>query len=97
MTRTRIEWAISAIAGLAVGLGMWFVSGFILMLAGFSFYAVHAAATFELILWIVAAPHVYMRVKKRNPHVARYRVAPLLGGALVITLYFVIAMAIAHP
>lgn len=97
MTRTRVGWIISIIVGLAAGVGLWFVATAILVLAGFSFYAVHVSAYFALGICIIGSPLVYAATKKRNPHSAKYRVAPLLLGTLLMTLYLAIGMLIAHP
>lgn len=96
MNRNRIDYLIFALIGLVAGVGLWFVSCAILFLMGLSFYAVSAAAYFELILWLAIAPVIYVRVNRRNPTAAKYRVAPFLGGGLVMVLYFVTALLVVH-
>ncbi|OBJ93995.1 hypothetical protein [Mycobacterium sp. 1245852.3] len=96
MNRNQIECVVFTLIGLAAGVGIWFVSCAILFLLGLSFYAVHAAAYFELILWSAIAPVIYVRVTRRNPTIAKYRVAPFLGGWLIMVLYFVAALLVVH-
>lgn len=96
MNRNHIERLVFALIGLAAGVGFWFVSCAILLLLGLSFYSVTAAAYFELILWLAIAPVIYVRVSRRNPAIAKYRVAPFLGGGLIMVLYFVTALLVVH-
>lgn len=97
MVSNRVEWIIWAAVGLAAGIGLWFVSLVILMMAGFSFYAVTAAAFLELLIWLVAAPFLYRRFSRHHPQATKYRLMPLLAGTLIMILYFVCAMVITHP
>ena len=97
MVGNRVGWVLWAGVGLAAGIGLWFVSLVVLMMAGFSFYAVTAAAFLELLIWLVAAPILYTRFSRQHPQATKYRLVPLLAGTLVMVLYFVGATLITHP
>jgi len=85
------------LAGLAAGVGLWFVSGAILVLFGFSFYAVIAAVFLELVIWIIVAVLVHKRVRTQRPETFKYRVAPLLAGMLIVIVYIAVGMIVSHP
>ena len=76
---------------------MWFVAVNILLLFGFSFYAVIAAGFLELVIWMIIVAVLVQQRAQRRTDIFKYRVAPLLLGMLVVISYVVIGMLVAHP
>lgn len=97
MTRTRIEWIAFTAIGIAAGIGLWFIALVVLLMAGLSFYAVHVAAYAALIIWLTAAPLIYIKYKKTNPHATTHRITPLLGGMAFTLAYFAIGTTLWNP
>lgn len=96
-SRDRVQCATFGAIGLFAGIGLWIIAGLILMLCGFSFYAVHLAAYAALALWAIAAPVIYLNARKASPHRAYHRVAPLLVGAGVTVTFLAVIWAIGRP
>jgi hypothetical protein len=74
-------------AGVVAGFFLWMAAVYVLVAAGFAFYAVTAAAFLALAVWLVAAPLLYWRVGRRNPE-ARKHLVPFLAGVLILVVYF---------
>ncbi|WP_156765259.1 hypothetical protein, partial [Mycobacterium sp. 1245852.3] len=70
MTKNRVQWVAFLGMGLAVGIGFWFLVTFTLAAAGFYFYALHIASYVAVVLWLIAAPVIYINTNKSHPHVA---------------------------
>lgn len=92
----RIQWVVFLGMGLAGGVGFWFLVTFTLAAAGLYFYALHIASYVAAILWLIAAPLIYINTNKSHPHAATYRIAPLLIGVGLTVSYFAVAWTAAH-
>ncbi len=96
MSKSRIQWLGFLVLGLAVGMGFWFLVTFILAAVGFSFYALHIGSYVAVVLWLIAAPFIYVRTNRAHPYTATYRIAPLLVGMGLMVSYFAVAWAVSH-
>ncbi|MCA2320442.1 hypothetical protein JF732_10085 [Mycobacterium intracellulare] len=96
MSKNRIQRAAFLGLGLAVGIGFWFLVTFTLAAAGFYFYALHIASYVAVIVWLIAAPLIYINTNKSHSYAATYRIAPLLIGMGLMVSYFAVAWTFAH-
>lgn len=96
MSKDRIQWLVFLAIGLAVGLGFWFIVTFALAAVGFYFYALHIASYVAVVLWLIAAPLIYINTSKTHPQAATYRIAPLLIGMGLMVIYFAVAWTFTH-
>ncbi|MFL0176486.1 hypothetical protein [Mycobacterium sp. SMC-13] len=96
MSKNRIQWMGFLAIGLATGIGFWFLVTFILAAVGFSFYALHIGSYVAVVLWLIAAPLIYIRINKAHTHTATYRIGPMLMGMGLILTYFAVAWAVSH-
>ena len=80
--------------GVVSGIAMWFFTMFCLMLLGFSFYAVPLSVYVALAVGLVAAPLVFVRVKRTRSQLLPCS-TPLLLGLVVFLVYGCASLSLA--
>jgi hypothetical protein len=89
-------WVTLGLLGVLAGCGLYMLSGYVLLLVGFSFYAVGYACFLAFAVWLIGAPVLYVRSKQRDPLFKR-NLMSFLAGMLAFHLVTCLAVAIYSP
>jgi hypothetical protein len=89
-------WVALGLLGMLAGFGLYMLSGYILLLVGFSFYAVGNAYFLAFAIWLVGAPVLSARSKKRDPLFKR-NLMSFLARMLAFHVVTCLAVAIYSP
>lgn len=94
--RRALVVVVLVVLGFGAGVALWAISGFVLFLVGFSFYSVYGGLFFALAVFLVVAPIVYVRMRKRASPSLRH-VTPFLTGMVVFLVYGCVSVALRVP
>lgn len=95
MKRSLFAVALAAV-GFLTGIGLYYLSVFVLFVTGFSFYAVTGGLFLALVVYLIGAPVSYVRLKSRGPQFTQ-RLMSFLAGMLIFLVVSCAEVAVTTP